>query len=342
MKTVIEISWTSLWRIFFFILLGAIVYFGRQIFLGLFLALVISSGLESIVDLLERKGLPRPLGVILIFLFGIIFLATFIYTVIPLLIADLNSLFVGENKFGNSWWLPLLDWKAYKSISDFSAQLSRQFFSGDISILGIFSGAVGNLGLVVAVLFCSFYLTLSRDGVEKFIRFVFPIQYEEAALRIYERSRRQTGFWLKTQILLSLTMSVLTWIALTILGVKHALLLGFLAGIFELVPFVGPILAGAIAVLVALLSSPTLAFYTLLVFLVIHQTESHILVPLLTRRNVGLHPVVVIIALLVGIEMNGVLGGVVAVPMAAVLQEIIEDWSRTKNQLRSYQSARLL
>lgn len=342
MKTVIEVSWASLWRILFFILLAAVAYSGRQILLGLFLALVISSGLENFVDLLEKKGLPRPLGVILIFLFGIVFLATFVYTVIPLLIADLNSLFVGTSKFGSSWWLPLLDWKAYKSISDFSAQLSRQFFSGDISLLGIFSGTVGNFGLMVAVLFCSFYLTLSRDGVEKFIKFVFPIQYEEAALRIYERSRRQIGFWFKTQILLSLTMSILTWTALTILGVKHALLLGFLAGIFELVPFVGPILAGAIAVLVALLSEPTLAFYTLLVFLIIHQTESHILVPLLTRRNVGLHPVVVIVALLIGIEVNGVLGGIVAVPMAAIFQEIIEDWSRTKNQVRFPQSAKLL
>lgn len=342
MKTFIEISWTSLWRIFFFILLGTIAYSGRQILLGLFLSLVISSGLENFVDLLERKGIPRPLGVILIFLFGIILFATFVYTVIPLLIADLNSLFVGTSKFGGSWWLPLLDWKAYKSISEFSAQLSRQFFSGNISLLGIFSGTVGSVGLVVAVLFCSFYLTLNRDGVQKFIKFVFPAQYEEAALRIYERSRRQIGFWLKTQILLSLTMSILTWMALTILGVKHALLLGFLAGIFELVPFVGPILAGAIAVLIALLSSPTLAFYTLLVFLVIHQTESHILVPLLTRRNIGLHPVVVIISLLIGIEVNGILGGIVAVPMAAVFQEIIEDWSRTKNQTRSYQSAKLL
>lgn len=330
-KNVAEISWASLWRVVFVVLLVAVAYLGRQILLGLFLAIVISSGLEYFVDLLERKGLPRTLGVILIFVLGALILVILIYTIIPFVIADLNSLFVSANRLApGSWWSSLVDLKTSQSISAFSAQISKQFFSGNISPLGLLSGAVGSFGLAAAVLVSSFYLSLSRDGVERFIKMVFPASYEEMALRIYTRSRKQIGYWFKTQIILSMVMGILTWVTLTILGVKHAILLGALSAVFELVPFVGPILSGAAAVISALTSSVTLALYTLFIFLGIHQLESHVLVPLLTRRVIGLHPVVVIISLLIGIEVGGFLGAVIAVPAAAVFQEILEDWSRTK------------
>ena len=163
--------------------------------------------------------------------------------------------------------------------------------------------------------------------MERFIRVVFPPNLEAAALRIYDRSRKKIGFWFRTQIILSVVMGLLVWFALFLLGVRHAFLIGVLSGIFELVPFAGPIISGAIAVLSAFASSPTLALITLLVFLVIQQIESHVLVPLLTNKVVGLHPVIVIISLLIGAQAAGLWGVIIAVPAAAVLQEVIEDWS---------------
>lgn len=332
-RKLIEISWASLWRIFFFALLVGVMYLGRQILLGLFLALVISSGLEVMVNFLEAKGLPRTLGVVLVFLLGVLVVVLLIYTVIPLAIVDLNSLLLTLNRGANSvshQATPVLTPRTSQMLSTFIDDLSRALFAGDVSPFSIFSQALGGVALAMAVIISSFYLSLSRDGVERFIRVIIPQQYEEFALRIYERSRKKIGFWFRTQILLSLVMGVLVWGVLSFLGVDHAFLLGILAAVFELVPFVGPILAGAVAVLFALVNSVALAFYTLLVFLALHQFESHVMVPVFTRHSVGLHPVIVIVALLIGIEAGGVLGVLIAVPAAAVFQEIVEDWSSAR------------
>jgi predicted PurR-regulated permease PerM len=107
--------------------------------------------------------------------------------------------------------------------------------------------------------------------------------------------------------------------------VKHAFALGVLTAIFEIVPFVGPIFSGAVAVLVAMTTSATLGFYVLVTFLVLQQIESHLLVPLLMRKTIDMHPVVVIVALLIGIELGGLLGALVAVPLAAVVQEVLAE-----------------
>jgi predicted PurR-regulated permease PerM len=122
-------------------------------------------------------------------------------------------------------------------------------------------------------------------------------------------------------------MGFTVWAGLTLLGVKYSFLIAILAAVFELVPFLGPILSGAVAIVAALLTSTTLAVYTLIFFLVAQQFESNILVPILSRRSVGLHPVIVIVALLIGAEIGGVLGIIIAVPLAAIFQEVVQDWS---------------
>lgn len=334
-KKIIEISWESLWRIFFFLLLIVTMYLGRQILLGLFMAIVISSGLELVVDFLENRGIPRTVGVILIFLAAIVFLIIIIYAIIPLVIADLNAIFSGFDKPTAVLWQSLLSLKTSQSINVIIKKISTEFFAGNISPLGILSQAMGSFGLAVAVLVSSFYLSLSKDGVERFIKVIFPLNYESEALKIYERSRRKIGNWFRTQIVLSLVMGVLAWIALLVLGVKHAFIIGIVTGFFELVPFVGPILSGTIAFLVAMTTSATTALYVLIFFLILHQFESHVLVPILMKRSVGLHPVIVIISLLIGGQVGGFLGIVIAVPAAAVFQEVIEQWSSRKRPVAS-------
>ncbi|MEK7195515.1 MAG: AI-2E family transporter [Patescibacteria group bacterium] len=335
-KKVLDISWLSLWRILLFLSLVSVLFMGRKILLGLFLAIIISSGLEVVVDFLERRGLPRALGVITIFLLFLFLLILVVYTIVPLIIVDLGSVFSGFSRStAGSIFGSLVNIDSYRSVEELVDKITKGLFSGDISPLGIFSKTLGNFGLAIAVLISSFYLSLSRDGVERFITAVFPDNYEKAALRVYERSRRKIGFWFRTQILLSVIIGLSVWGTLAILGVKHPFLLGVVAGIFEIVPFVGPILSGAAAVLVAMSVSLTLAVYTLIAFLAIQQLESHILVPILLGRTIGLHPVIVIISLLIGAEISGLLGVLIAVPAAAVFVEVIEEWSGKKKAAAS-------
>lgn len=327
----LEISWVSLWRVLIFVILGMAFFSSIQIFLALFLSVVISSGLEFLVTFLESRGMPRTLGAILVFLAIIFLVIAILYFILPLVVLDANDIFSKIDKNASSYWLgPLVNFKGSNSISLFLNRLTGQLFSGDFSPLQTFSDVLGGVGLTIAVIFSSFYLSVSRDGVEKFLKTIIPSRYESQSLRIYHRARHKVGFWFRTQIVLSFFMCLLVWGALSVLGVRHPFFLAVLAGVFELVPFVGPILSGAAAVLSALAVSSVLAFYTLLIFIFIQQFESHVLVPVLTRRIVGLHPVVVIIAILIGLELEGLLGALVAVPLAAVIQEIISDWSSRK------------
>lgn len=329
-----EISWATLWRAFFFVLLVMLMFFGRQILLGLFLAIVISSGLDTVVNFLEKNRLPRVLSVVLIFLLATFILIFVSYAILPRVISDFNSALLTLNESVRDFGFgPLFDPEVIRSINDLVASFSLALFSfSGASPLTAISQLLGGLGLAASVFVSAFYLSLSKDGVQRFIRAVFPAAAEETALRIYERSTRQMGLWFRTQIALSFIVGVLVWIALALLGVKQALLLALLAAMFEIVPYVGPILAGAAAVLTALSVSAPLALYTLIAFLAIQQLENHVLIPLLIRRSIGLHPVIVITALLIGFEVGGFLGLVIAVPAAAVFQEIIEEWSSKKRR----------
>lgn len=324
-KRVIEVSWGTLWRVFIFLIFAVILLFSRQILLGLFLALVISSGLDALVDFLERRKVPRSMGVIFIFFLVAVAIAFAISFIIPFLIADIRNLFASDGAVFQGFLDKLGNSGAAESVSAALTKFSSEIFSGGYSSVAFFSKLLGGVGLAAAILMSSFYLTLSRDGVERFIRAVFPDEAGAKALRIYTRSRRKIGFWFQSQILLSFIMGFLVWIALMVLGVKHAFVLGVVAALFEIVPFVGPIFSGALAVLVALTASATLGIYTLIVFLVLQQIESHFLVPLLMRKTIDMHPVVVIVALLIGIELGGLLGALVAVPLAAVVQEVLAE-----------------
>ena len=329
----VEISWGSLWRIAVFSVFAIVIYLGHEIVLGLFLAIVISSGFEGIIDVIERRlHVPRSLGVVLVFLIAILLVAVVFYAVLPFAIVELNTiaLTAGKSSATTSGGLGLLlSLRTSQSASSVINKISTQIFSGNGS-LGIFSGALGSLGLIISVIASSFYLSLTRDGVERFIKIIAPVAYEPTALRIYERSRRKIGSWFRMQLVLSLIMGAIVWGGLTLLGVQGAFLIGLLAATFELVPFIGPIVAGAFAVVSALGTSPQLAVYTLIFFVIAQQFESNILVPIFNRRAVDLHPVIVITALLIGAEMAGFLGMVIAVPAAAVFQEVVEEWSVKK------------
>lgn len=325
-KKLVDISWATLWRIFLFGLFILVLTIGKNILLGLFLAIAIASGLEFIISFLEKHKFPRTLAVFLVFFFGALLVAAFIYLIIPFIIADLSLVIAS---LGDT---PIGDWLAGVSGGDntflsWVNRISTQVFAGEFGALNRFQGVLGGIGLAVTIFVIAFYLSISRGGVERFVRAIVPEESEQEVLHLYARSMEKISFWFRTQLVLSFLVGVLVWVTLFFLGVRHAFLLGVLTAVFEIVPFVGPIVAGATAVLFAFVTSPTLALYTAIAFLLVQQVESNFLVPLVTRKTVGLHPVVVIVSLLIGIEAAGLLGALVAIPAAAVFQEILEERS---------------
>jgi predicted PurR-regulated permease PerM len=334
--TPFDVTWLTLWRVGLFVLLAYIAVRSWQILLGLFLAIVISSGLEIIVTFLERRGIPRTVGVILVFLTAAVLVVVLIYTLIPIIIIDLNDAFDQLAKAGgNSILGPFISIKTAQSLSSFVNEVSARLLSSTESPLGILAQIVGGFALGVSVVVSSFYLSLTRHGVRRFFIAVIPAEYEQEVQDIYDRSLHRIGLWFRSQFLLSLIMGGFTMATLTFLGVKYALIVAIFTAVMELIPYIGPIIAGGLAVLAALITpgdGVQLAIYTLIAFLILHRIENDILVPILIGKGVGMHPVVVIVALLIGWEIAGILGVIVSIPAAVVLQEIVENWSSHKAQ----------
>jgi len=329
----IEISWVSLWRVLLIVIFAVALYFLKDVLLILFLALVISSALDSPISFLEQKRIPRILGTLLVFISVLSVLALILYTIVPLAVLESKNIFGVLNKlevpdlgpFGSSQFIE--NWTSGME------KFAETMLSGGASFIGVISSIFGGIAFVIAAFVLSFYLALHKDGVENFLKAILPIKSEDYAVNVYLRSRQKLGLWLKGQLILSAIVGVVVFLGLLILGVKYSLILGILAAILEMVPFVGPVFTGIIAFLLAVSESWTLGISVIIFFFIVQQMENHLLIPAVMRKTVGIHPVVAVISMLAGAQLAGFVGIILAVPTAVVIQEVIESRAARKNQV---------
>ena len=334
MNNGLEISWNSLWRVLAMVVLVALAYLTLDVILGLLLAIVISAAIDAPVTWLEKKRIPRILGTLAIFLVAFVILAAIVYAIVPLALSEVANFLINLKDISN----PIIDYfktsDFYNNLDQNLNQLTDTLISGNVSLLQLAGHFLGGIFLAISVLILSFYLTVGRDGVEQFLSAILPSAYEEYALDLYNRTRHKIGHWLKGQIILSLAVGLVVFIGLWLLGVQYSLLLGILAAIFELIPFVGPIFSGATAILLASSESLQIALYVFILFVVVQQIENHIMVPAVTRFTTALNPVVVLISILLGGKLFGLVGLILAVPLAVLVQEVVDDWTKAKVRRR--------
>lgn len=331
--TVIEISpKTIFWTLGIGILL-MLAYMVRDVIAILIFAVIIASALEPVLEFSQKKKIPRLLSLIVIYILFFVFFAALIYILLPLLLDQFRDfsqnypIYFGkiEEAAGTIIFLPGLSGNIHELLGQLTGQIPS--FT---SLLSYASSIVGGVVSLMVVLAVSFYLSWSRGALDDFLRSVLPPRFETYIHGLWLRAQKKMGRWLQAQLLLSFIMSLVVGVGLWILGVKYAFLAAIVVGIFEIVPFVGPIVAGALATLLALSQSPILAIWTLIFIIAAQQLENHILVPLLIKKLVGLNPVVVILAILIGAKLGGILGILLAVPLAAVVDEFFDDLAKRK------------
>lgn len=331
-KMQIEISWASLWRVLLMIVFVALVLYLRNVVAIIFLAIFISTALNGIVSRLEKTfRLPRILATILVFLAALTLIAFVIYTIVPIAIVELSNLI---NNFQGSL-TQIFGKDIADKLSDFVApglnNLANILLSGSASFLDIIGQFVGSALYFLSVLVISFYLTLSRDGVRDFLKAIFPINLENKVLALYDKARHKIGRWFNAELLLMIIVGSAVFTGLWLLDVKYSLMLAITAGLLELVPVVGPVFAGALAIIIAANDSFATGIYVFLLFLAVQQIESNVLVPVLLKKAIDVHPVVILVSLLAGLHLAGFVGMILAVPAAVVGQELMDDWITKKS-----------
>ena len=191
------------------------------------------------------------------------------------------------------------------------------------NLVGTLAEVGGILLDVVLALVISLYLLVDGPGIGQRSLAAIPNEYRPNALFLQDHVSRVLGGYLRGQLILGAVIGLATGIGMALLGLPYAVVLGVLAGLFELVPMFGPILSAVPAVLVAMFLPFPTVLWVVLFFLVIQQIENNVLAPRISGHAVGLHPLGAMFALLAGFQLAGVLGGLFAVPIAGVLWVLV-------------------
>ncbi len=321
------------------ILVGAwFLYTLQSIALIVVTAVVIASAIEPGVAGLVRRGLPRVFAVLCIYLLLFSTLFTLFYFFFPSVLEDfaafVSSLPTYLATFSNSsaflTYANILGIPSPSSISagDIMAGIQGSFdIGGSVgNAFSAFARIFGGVFSFVLIIVFSFYFAVIETGVDDFLRIIAPKKHQHYILDLWRRSQRKIGLWMQGQLLLAIIMGVLVYLGLTILGIKHALLLAVIAALFEIIPVFGPILAAVPAVMIGFVDGgASVGLLVIALYVIFQQFENHLIYPLVVTRVVGVPPLLVILALIIGAELAGFLGIILSVPVAATIQEIVRD-----------------
>jgi predicted PurR-regulated permease PerM len=315
-----------------------LVYILRDILLVVLTAVTITASIEPMNKILIKRKIPRTLSVIMIFLvMGILLVAGF-YFFLPAFISDVLGVLDSLPRYFDTTNLlsPLSDTSFGSSLPNLSIQNIVESLSLTLSSVtgGLFTTISGFFGGVISfilIIVLTFYLSVQNDGVGNFLRVITPDYYEDYVLDLWKRSEKKIGLWLQGQLLLGLIIGILTFLGLSIIGVKSALFLSLIAMVLELIPIFGIVLAIIPAFAIALSDGGvTLAFLVLGLYVIIQQFENHLIYPLVVRKIVGIPPILVILTLIIGLKLAGFIGVILSVPVAAILVEVLNDIEKKK------------
>ncbi len=288
----------------------------------LVIAITIAAALAPLVNWLQRR-LPRWLAVILVYLALLIVVAAIFWFVIPALTDQAQQVINA---------VPGI----VKQVQDFLGSIQGL---GQINLSNALPSQLSNLGStilslpvlifsslfdVAVIVFLSIYWLLAVPSMARANLALFPAKNRPEVERLFADIGQAMGGYVRASAINGAIIGVLSYVAYMLIGVHYPVVLGLLAGVLELVPTIGPIIAGAVAVLVALLQSPVMALIVVGAALAIHQFENHILVPNIMRSQTQLSPPLVIAALIIGDRLGGLLGILVSVPLASALRVLVD------------------
>lgn len=303
-----------------FLLLGlGFVWQIKDLIFSLIIAFIIAGALKPGVNFLEKMKVPRVIGTIITY-FAFIFTFFYIFTlIIPPLATELVSLFKN---------LPQIIKTTFPTLgSTFNFDfLSRNLPGLTNQTIGFIKGLFGNVVFVSSTLFFGFYFLSEKDLSKKLLgNFFEEIELEKITM-IANRAQKRMSSWFWGEIILMLVVGILTYIGLFAFDVKYALALAVLAGILEVVPNIGPILSAVPAVLIGLSVSPLLGLSMVVLYFIVQQLENNLVVPLIMKKVTGLHPIVILISLIVGGNLAGIIGVLLAVPITILLETVVVEW----------------
>ncbi len=303
----------------------------------LFVAIVIAVAIRPLVEWLFGRGVPRPLGVILVYLALLAFVCGFFVLLTPLLVDQVTTIagrlpdyyhgLVGLLAHSSSTLLRRLVVELPPTLAlpaNQPAAAAEPPLNAVGQALGYLRVAVRTAFVATSIFVLAFYWTLEGERNVRTLLLRIPADYREATLDIIASMEEKVGAYIRGVVILSASVAVMASAAYLITGLPYALVLGLIAGVLETLPVLGPVIGAVPPLLLALSLEPSKAFWVLLAVIVIQQIEGNVLVPRVMDRAVGVNAIVTILAIAAFGSLFGIAGAIMAIPLAAVIQVLLD------------------
>ncbi|HQK64099.1 MAG TPA: AI-2E family transporter, partial [Candidatus Staskawiczbacteria bacterium] len=308
----LDISWKTIIKIFVAVFLLYFIYLARNIVLWFFFGLAISVLLDPAISAIRKFRVPKMLAIVFVYVGILGILGILIYLTAPIFIVELRE-FGGNLPTYLNKISPLLDQfgidlsQGFMGLTGSLATGLEQSSKGVVSALMAFFGGVSSTIIILTI---SFFLSLEDRGPERFLAFIFPPKYKNRVVSFFEKSQTKVAGWFGARIIACLFVGLASFVVFYVFDVKYALLLAFLAGVLNFIPYIGPLSMAILLVVFVMVSSGSwlVTLYVLLAVWAVQGVENNLLTLFLMKKMIDLPPVLVLISLLFGAQVFEFLG----------------------------------
>ncbi len=327
-ERVLDISWGTIFKIFAAVISFYILYQIKDILVWFVFALIISVLFNPAVNFLRKLKIPRSLAVLFVYtaFFGI--LTLIIYFTVPLFISEIKQFSQILPQYFERISPPLkgLKIEAFQDIETFFNALGEILNKIIINIANILFVIFGGIFATIFILTLAIYISLNEKGIERSVLIFFPKKYEANVLSLWEMCQKKVNGWFLTRILACLFVGIVSFVVFLVFNTPYPFSLGLLAGVLNFIPFIGPLITGIFIFVIISLESISKAIFVIIAFTLIQQVENNILTPFISKRFVGLPPILVLMSLVIGGILWGFLGAILAIPLAGILYEFLKEF----------------
>lgn len=317
-------------------ILGGIYHFSKAVLAPFIIAMIISYVLNPIVVLLNRRRVPRTVAVLLIYIVFLGSLTVVFMNVIPMFMSQLTELnehmpeFTVRaqgmiDRFNESEMLPD---SVRSGINNSLYKLELGISEWVTDYLNGIGSKLNVLFIALIVPFVAFYILKDFQLIEKAVLAVVPRKQRRHVTRLLFEIDEALGNYIRGQFLVCVIIGVMAYVGYWLIDMQYPLLLASLVAVFNIIPYLGPYLGAAPAALMAASISWKMVLYVLIVNWLCQLLEGNVISPQVVGRSLHMHPLMIIFALLVGGQMAGVAGLILAVPFFAVLKVIVSHVSQ--------------
>lgn len=294
----------------------------KDLLFSLLIAFILMSALRPQVKLLENRRIPHSIAVFIVYFLFLLFFVLLFSIMLPPIIIETGNLIKSLPFIIDSLNIRLSPWIQLESVTRYLPDVTNQLFK-------VATGFLSNAFFILSTLFFGFYFLLEGDAVRNMVTKYLDEPTGKKISNILEAAESRMSSWFWGQLTLMFVVGLMSFIGLSLLGIKYVIPLAVLAGLLEVVPNIGPIISAVPAVLLGMSSSYIMGFSVAALYLIVQQLENNLIVPMIMRRAVGLNPIITLAVLVIGGRFGGILGVLLAIPaflfIETIILELIKD-----------------